>query len=100
MNEIDEIRSRLNIVDVISQYIKVEKAGVNFKARCPFPNEKTASFIISPQKQIWHCFGCAKGGDMFEFIKEIEGVEFYDALKILANQAGVELKKQCKESYS
>lgn len=91
MDDVAKVRERLDIVALISEYIPVKKMGRNFKALCPFHTEKTPSFVVSPERQIWHCFGCNLGGDCFTFLMEYEKLEFIEALRILAKKTGVEL---------
>jgi len=87
----EEIRSRLNIEDVVGEYVQLKRAGRNFKGLSPFSGEKSPSFIVSPEKNIWHDFSSNKGGDVFSFIMEVEGVDFREALELLARRAGIEL---------
>ncbi len=100
MDDLDLIKQKINLVDLVSEYLPLKKAGVNFKAPCPFHQEKTPSFVVSPERQIWHCFGCGKGGDMFKFLMEKEGLDFVEALEILANKAGVVLKRKKTEGVN
>ena len=92
-NVIDQIQARSDIVEVISRYIPLQKAGRNFKAQCPFHNEKTPSFVVSPDKQIYHCFGCGAGGNVFSFLMKYENLEFPEVVGMLAEKAGIQLPR-------
>ncbi len=92
-NTVETIKQKLSIESVVGSYIKLEKSGKNFRACCPFHNEKTPSFQVTPDLGIYYCFGCQKGGDIFNFVQEMEGLEFVDALKQLAEKAGVSLEE-------
>ena len=94
MDPLDQIRERLSLIDFIGETVKLKKTGRNFKGICPFHNEKTPSFVVSPERAIWHCFGCGKGGDCFSFLMELEHLDFVEALKILAERTGVKLERR------
>ncbi len=93
-SSVDKIKEKLSIVDVVEQYIKLDHAGGSLKGKCPFHNEKTPSFFVSPERGTYYCFGCGAKGDMFSFIQEFEGVDFITALKTLAEKAGVTLEQE------
>src|SRR3989344_1311791 len=95
-SNVDRIKERLGIGDVLSNYIKLEKSGGNYKAKCPFHNEKTPSFFVSPVRGSFYCFGCGAKGDIFSFVEQFEGLDFKGALKVLADRAGVELEQNQK----
>ncbi|MCX8009106.1 MAG: DNA primase [Patescibacteria group bacterium] len=94
MNDVDLIKSRIDIVEFIGKRVPLKKAGRNFKGLCPFHTEKTPSFMVSPDRQAWHCFGCGKGGSVFDFVMQYYHVEFKEALEDLAEEAGVQLTRR------
>lgn len=100
MKDSEEIRSSVDIVKIVGDYVQLRKAGVNFKGLCPFHQEKTPSFNVHPQKQIFHCFGCGVGGDVFKFVMLIESVSFPEALKRVAEKAGIKLKQRPMDPVS
>lgn len=91
---INEIREKNDILDVVSEYVKLEKRGRNYIGLCPFHDEKTPSFSVSEDKQICHCFGCKKGGNVFQFIQEIKDVSFVDAVRELGDKVDIHIEKQ------
>ncbi len=93
MDAVADIKSRLDIEDVVSEYVQLKRAGRNFKGLSPWTNEKSPSFVVSPEKQIWHDFSSGRGGDMFSFIQEVEGLDFKGSLEVLARKAGVDLEQ-------
>src|SRR5437588_10975858 len=93
MDAVEEIKSRLGIEDVISEYVQLKRAGRNWRGLSPFTSEKTPSFMVSPEKQIWHDFSSSKGGNMFSFVMEMEGLDFRGALELLARKAGIDLSQ-------
>lgn len=97
MDEVEQIKQRLDIVELISSYLTVKKAGASYRALCPFHNEKTPSMMISPEKQIFKCFGCGEGGDVFSFVMKMENLNFPETLEMLATRAGVKLTRRTPE---
>ncbi|HSW65975.1 MAG TPA: DNA primase [Bacillota bacterium] len=100
MDAVEDIKSRLSIEDVVSQYVELKRAGRNFKGLSPFSSERTPSFMVSPEKQIWHDFSSGKGGNMFSFVMEMEGLDFKGALELLARKAGVDLEQYRGSSHA
>jgi len=98
-DQVEEIKQKIDIVDLVGSYIELKKAGVNYKAVCPFHPDNDPSLMVSPERQSFKCFGCDKGGDIFTFVQEIEGVDFPEALRILADRAGVKLQRVSREFY-
>ena len=88
---IEEVRQNNDIVDIISQYIKLKRSGRNYFGLCPFHNEKSPSFSVSPEKQIFHCFGCGVGGNVFTFLTKIEGISFVESVQQLAERTNIQL---------
>jgi len=97
MTDIDRIKEKLDVSDIVGEYVQLKPAGINQKGLCPFHQEKTPSFMVSRERGRWHCFGCGKGGDIFTFIQEMEGMEFAEALKLLAQKAGVTLTNTVRD---
>lgn len=97
---VEEIKRRLDIVDFIKEYIQLKKAGANWKGLCPFHQEKTPSFMVSEERQMWHCFGCGLGGDCFSFLQAIENIDFPEALRILADKTNVSLPQYSPQEKS
>src|SRR3989337_390263 len=91
-----EVKSKLSVVDVVGESVSLKKAGTTYKGLCPFHGEKTPSFVVTPHRESWHCFGCGLGGDIFSFVMQRDSVTFPEALRTLATRAGVEIDERSK----
>ncbi|HET6347443.1 MAG TPA: DNA primase [Candidatus Krumholzibacteria bacterium] len=94
---IDQVRDRSDVVEIVGQYVDLKRAGTNFKGLCPFHQERTPSFIVSPERQTFHCFGCGKGGNVFRFLMEMDGVTFPEAVRALAEKAGIQVETRAAD---
>ena len=90
-SDVERIKDKIAIVELVSSYVKLERAGQSFKARCPFHNEKTPSFFVSPNRNSYYCFGCGAKGDIFSFVQAFEATDFLGSLRILAERSGIKL---------
>lgn len=99
---IEQVRDRTDVVDIVGQYVDLKRAGTSYKGLCPFHNERTPSFIVSPERQTFHCFGCGKGGNVFRFLMEMDGVTFPEAVRSLADKAGIQIEdtRRADEDHS
>ena len=97
VDQVAEIKAKADIAEVVGEHVQLKKAGRNFKGNCPFHQEKTPSFIVSPEKQIYHCFGCNAGGDVIKFVQEVNGLDFPAALELLGNKVGVKVEKTTRK---
>lgn len=95
-NTLEEIRARMNIVDLVGEYLPLKKSGTGFSGLCPFHKEKTPSFHVHPVKQVFHCFGCHKGGNVFTFLRLVEGISFPEAVRKLADKTGVRIEEEAQ----
>ena len=98
-DQVEQVLQNIDIVDVVSDYLSLKKTGTNFKGLCPFHNEKTSSFVVSQDKQIFHCFGCHEGGDAISFLMKIEHLSFPEALILLAEKTGIKLDFAKQSNY-
>jgi DNA primase len=94
---IEQVRDRSDVVEIVGQYVDLKRAGTNFKGLCPFHQERTPSFIVSPERQTFHCFGCGKGGNVFRFLMEMDGVTFPEAVRALADKAGIQVETRATD---
>ena len=89
-----EVKNKLSVVEIVGETVSLKKAGTTYKGLCPFHGEKTPSFVVTPQRETWHCFGCGLGGDIFSFVMQRDSATFPEALRTLAQQAGVEIDER------